>query len=152
MARILQFRLPATSEEKLKELVVLLLNRLGPLTWDQVCWALWKVDGEAFLCTGKSITGCQYFKFTDGTEALMADIVDIHQKRKEREANWWKWHDAMEAKLLASSEDAALLKSMVTIAECYHEALTQIAEGADEVSSAVAAQALECKLDLEDLE
>ena len=72
----------------------------------------------------------------------MADIVDIDHKRKERERNWWAYHDKMEAKLLAGNEDLQLLKTMVEICDIYYEALLKIAEGPDEISSAIASDAL----------
>lgn len=71
MAKVLQFRKAATSEEKLKELVLYVLDKMGPMTWDQLCWMLWRIDSEAFVRTGKPITGCRYYKAPDevcGTE------------------------------------------------------------------------------------
>lgn len=65
-ATVLQFKRPSTSEEKLKALMLYVLDKMGPLTWDQLCWMLWRIDSEAFLRTGKSITGCRYIKMPDG--------------------------------------------------------------------------------------
>lgn len=65
MVKVLEFRKVATSEEKLKALVMHVLEKLGPLTWDQLCWMLWRIDSEAFLRIGKPITGCRYYKMPD---------------------------------------------------------------------------------------
>lgn len=62
MADLLQFKRKATSDEKLKTLILYVLHKCGPMTPDHLGAALWKIDSEAFLRTGKSITGCQYVK------------------------------------------------------------------------------------------
>ncbi len=62
MAQILEYKKQATNDEKLAELMLHVLGKMGPLSFEDLCWMLWRIDSEAFLRTGKSITGCQYYK------------------------------------------------------------------------------------------
>ena len=59
MSKILDF---PTSDRKLKALILYVLNRFGPMTHEQLGMALWKIDSQAFVKTGKSITGSKYYR------------------------------------------------------------------------------------------
>ena len=62
MAYILKFRKRATSEEKLKALILYILNKKGPMTYGALCTMLWEIDAHAFVTTGKSITEQRYYR------------------------------------------------------------------------------------------
>lgn len=62
MAKILQYKRPATSDEKLAELILYVLNEMGAMSHEKLCNILWIIDSRAYMMTGKSITGCTYIK------------------------------------------------------------------------------------------
>lgn len=62
MATILEFKRNATSEEKLRELILYILNKKGPMTYGALCTMLWEIDAHAYCTTGKSITEQKYYR------------------------------------------------------------------------------------------
>lgn len=59
MTQVLEF---PTADRKLKALILYVLNKMGAMTHEQLCAVLWEIDSQAFITTGKSITGCKYYK------------------------------------------------------------------------------------------
>jgi hypothetical protein len=59
---VLHFKKKATSEEKLRELILYLLHKRGAMTYGQLCTLLWEIDAHAFVKTGKSITEQKYYR------------------------------------------------------------------------------------------
>jgi hypothetical protein len=54
---------PTLNKQKLKELILYILGKYPEgLTEEQLCWILFRIDMQAFLRLGHSITGARYVK------------------------------------------------------------------------------------------
>ena len=55
-------QIPKLNKKKAKQVILHLLNRLGPMDYEKLCYLLYFIDFDYFEKYGKSLTGMTYIK------------------------------------------------------------------------------------------